>query len=476
VTRSIRLLAALAAALVAATCATNPVTGKSELSLISEKDEIAMGKQAAASTVQTIGVIPDSSVQTYVSHLGKELAAHTERPNLPWQFVAVDDPVVNAFALPGGYIFVTRGILTHMNNEAELATVLGHESGHVAAKHSVQQMSQAEVAQLGLGIGMAVSPEIAKYGQVAQAGLQVLFLKFSRDDESQADALGFKYALADGYDVRQMVPVFEMLDGVTKLAGGSQLPEWESTHPNPGNRVTATQGRLTKVTVNLSSYKVNREAYLRHIDGMVYGENPRNGFFQNGLFLQPDLKFQIRFPDGWATQNQADAVMAASKQQDAVIELRQVQGTASAAAQQFFSQQGTTAGASASGGLHGLPSVVREFGAQTQDQAPVRGIAAFVEYNGATYRILTYSTAEQYANYAPAFQQTIQSFDRLTDPAALNVRPKHVRIVRVPRAMTLEEFNAQSPSSISIDELALINGVEKGATIPAGQSIKRVTD
>jgi predicted Zn-dependent protease len=234
-------------ALLLTTCATNPVTGKSELALVSEAQEIEMGKQGAAEVAQTIGLYPDPAVQAYVSRLGLTLAARTQRPNLPWQYQVVDDPAVNAFALPGGFIFVTRGLLTSITNEAELASVLGHESGHVAARHSVQQISRTEVAQFGLGLGSILSPDVAKYGDVAGAGLSVLFLKFSRDDETQADQLGFGYALADGYDVRQMVDVFKMLDSEEKLGGGGRLPEWQSTHPDPGNRIKATQTRLSAV-------------------------------------------------------------------------------------------------------------------------------------------------------------------------------------------------------------------------------------
>jgi len=209
--RTLRGCSALAGVLLAS-CAVNPVSGNSELALVSESQEIEMGKQGAADVAQSIGLYQDAAVQAYVSRVGLTLAARTERPGLPWAFQVVDDPTVNAFALPGGYIFVTRGFLTHITNEAELATVLGHESGHVAARHSVQQISRAQVAQLGLGIGSMLSSGIREYSGVAGAGLGLLFLKFSRDDETQADQLGFRYALADGYDVRQMVSVFQMLD------------------------------------------------------------------------------------------------------------------------------------------------------------------------------------------------------------------------------------------------------------------------
>lgn len=461
------------AALLLTTCATNPVTGKSELALVSEAQEIDMGKQGAADVAQSIGLYQDAAVQAYVSRLGLTLAARTERPNLPWQYQVVDDPAVNAFALPGGYIFVTRGLLTHITNEAELATVLGHESGHVAARHSVQQISREQVAQLGLGIGSILSPTVAKYGQVAGAGLSVLFLKFSRDDETQADQLGFRYALADGFDVRQMVAVFQMLDSEEKLSGGGRLPEWQSTHPDPGNRIKVTEERLTTVTEDLTTKKVGREEFLKIIDGMIYGVNPRLGFFQGPLFLHPDLKFQFRFPDGWQTQNGTDAVIGGSSAQDAMIELRGAPGSAAQASQTFFTQQGLQAGSVGKTSIHGFPAVTGEFSAQS-DQTAVHGIAAFVEYGGTTYELLAYSTSDKFSAYAPLFQQSIGSFDRLTDAKALAAQPMRLKLERAPRAMTLAQFNSQFPSSVPAEEVAVINGVGPTDQLQAGQTVKRV--
>jgi predicted Zn-dependent protease len=455
------------------TCATNPVTGKSELALVSESQEIDMGKQGAADVAQSIGLYRDPAVQSYVSRLGLTLAARTERPNLPWQYQVVDDPAVNAFALPGGYIFVTRGLLTHITNDAELATVLGHESGHVAARHSVQQISRAEVAQLGLGLGSILSSGIRKYSGAAGAGLGLLFLKFGRDDETQADQLGFRYALADGYDVRQMVSVFQMLDQQEKLSGGGRLPEWQSTHPDPGNRIKATEQRIAAVHEDLNTKKVGREEFLKMIDGMVYGENPRQGYFQGPLFLHPDLKFQFRFPDGWKTQNGSDAVIGGSAAGDAVIELRGAAGTAAEASQKFFAQEGLQAGSISQNNIHGFPALSGEFSAQT-DQGVVRGIATFLEYGGTTYQITAYTTSDRFNSYSSAFQRSSASFDRLTDPAALAVQPMRVKLERAPRAMTLDQFNTQYPSSVSSDEVALINGVGKSDGLRSGETIKRV--
>src|SRR5688500_6955190 len=171
-------------------CATNPATGEREISLIGEGQEVQMGQESDPQIVASMGLYQDEAVQQYVNQLGQRLAAASERPDLPWTFRVIDDPTVNAFAVPGGFIYITRGLMAHMTSEAQLVGVLGHEIGHVTARHSVSQMSRQQLAQLGLGIGMILSPQLAQLGDLAGAGLQVLFLKYSRDNENEADELG----------------------------------------------------------------------------------------------------------------------------------------------------------------------------------------------------------------------------------------------------------------------------------------------
>lgn len=469
------LLGTAVVAVALSTCATNPVTGKKELSFVSESQEISMGRDYAGQVSREMGVYADSSVQSYVSGLGRELAAGTERPRLPWTFTVMDDPQVNAFALPGGFVFITRGIMTHMNSEAELATVVGHEIGHVTARHSVQQMTRQQLAQIGLVAGAIASEKIAQNLGTISQGLGVLFLKYSRDDESQADGLGFRYALNDGYDVRRMVDMFQVLQRVTASAG-QRIPEWQSTHPDPGNRIEATEARLAKVTVPLDGRKVRREEFLKQIDGMVFGDNPRQGFFKGTSFLHPDLAFQLDFPAGWKTANQPQAVLGVSDKQDAQAQLALAGKAAPAEAlRQFLGQQGVTAGRTDQSPINGNAGARGTFTAQTQEGNQLAGEVAFVSYGGATYQLLGITTAAGWRAYGGVFDQFIGSFRRLTDPAALNVRPNRISVVKVPRPMTLADFNKQFPSVIEIDKLALINGMEDGeAELAQGDLVKRV--
>ena len=459
----------LISALLLCSCVRNPATGKLELDLVSHDQEIQMGQQAKLETEQTLGIYKEKpALNDYVAALGKDLAAVSNEPQDPFSYEIVDDSSVNAFALPGGPIFVTRGILGYLNTEAELAAVMGHETGHVVAHHSANQISKAELAQVGLGIGAAISPALGSLAQAAGAGLQLLFLSYSRDDETQADELGFRFMTKAGYDPHQMLPLFTMLEGVTRQAGAGKTPEWLQTHPNPGNRFEATQQRLkTELKGTTDGMKVKRDEYLKVIDGIVFGEDPRQGYFKGDTFLDPSLKLQWTLPKGWAHQNSPQSVAGQSPKKDAIVGL-QAAGKLSPeeAAQKLFSQQGVVQGQPVD--VHGA-KIARRFEAKTQ-QGSVEGVVAFIPYQGLTYMLLGYTAAGGLAAYGDTFLSSMSSFGELKDASALNAQPARVKIVHLGAPMSVEAFNAQYPSTIKPDLLALINGVEAGAQIPAGSA------
>ncbi|MEL6123598.1 MAG: M48 family metalloprotease, partial [Bacteroidota bacterium] len=252
-------------------CAVNPVTGKKQVVFISESQEIAMGKQYDPSIIAEFGMYEDEDLQSFITAKGKEMGAISHRPELDYQFRILDSPVVNAFAVPGGYIYFTRGIMAHFNNEAEFAGVLGHEIGHVTARHSVVQMSKQQLYSGLFVAGMIVSEEFRQFGELGSQALGALFLKFGRDDESQSDELGVDYSTQIGYDSHEMANFFNVLDRKRELAGQQRIPEFQSTHPDPVNRFNRVH-HLSKIYQEksaFSSLKVNRDSYLRLIDGLV---------------------------------------------------------------------------------------------------------------------------------------------------------------------------------------------------------------
>jgi predicted Zn-dependent protease len=465
-----KLIAAAAGAAIVA-CATNPATGRKQLILVSEAQELAMGKEADQQAVAAYGVYPDPSIQTYVEGLGRRLAASSERPSLPWSFKVVDDPAVNAFALPGGYIYATRGIMTHLSSEAELAAVIGHEIGHVTGRHSASQMSKQQLAMGGLIVGMAVKPELQRFGGLVQQGLGLMFLKFGRDDENEADELGLRYMTREDYDPREMLEVFGVLDRTTRAAGAGRMPDWLSTHPSPENRLARIQERIA--ATGATGKVVSGDAYLRRLDGMVFGDNPREGFFKGNAFYHPDLRFQLEFPRGFKMQNQKQAVAGVSERQDAMIALTLTAGTPEQAARRFLSQQGLQAGRSGRDTIGGLPAYVGFFEAATE-QGTLRGEVAFIGYDDKTYRILAYTPADRFASYQGAFGEAIRSFAALTDARYLDVQPKRIDIVTLDREMSLAEFARAHPSTVEVETVGLINGVDANQTLMRGTLAKRV--
>jgi predicted Zn-dependent protease len=464
----------LVAVAMLAACATNPVSGDRELALVSEAQEIQIGKNTAEQAERQFGLVEDAELQAYVHRLGLQLAQASERPELPWTFRVADDPTPNAFAAPGGYIFITRGLLVLLRNEAELVSILGHEIGHVTARHSVAMMSRAQLAQLGLGIGSILSPTVAQFGDLAAGGLQLLFLSYGRDAERQADDLGYRYALEQGYDVREMVNVFAALQRSAQMAGQSQVPSWLASHPYPEDRIARINKRLATLPAVAPPRRIGEDEYLAQIDGLVYGDNPREGYFEANRFIHPELAFRIDFPRGWRTQNLTQAVVAGSPGEDALVQLMLVTGTLKQAADAFFAQQGLAPGRVGSQQVNGLPAITGTFEAQTA-QTKLGGVVAFVSLEGRTYRILGYTPAAKQAEYEPTFRAALNSFARLTDAAALDRQPQRLAIVRVRRAMTVVEFNKAHPSTVPVEELALINQLPgPQAVMPENFKAKRV--
>ena len=343
-------------------CARNPVTGKRQIVLMSESQEIAMGVSSNPQVLAEFGEYPDSNLQRYINDIGQRMAKISHRPNLEFHFKVVDSDVVNAFAIPGGYVYFTRGILAYFNNEAQLAGVLGHEIGHVTARHGVSQQTKQMGGQLILIGAMIASPKLAQFGEQLSQGMQLLFLKFSRDDESQSDELGVAYSSKIGFDAQHMATFFLTLN---RLGGGDEsterIPTFMSTHPDPVDRNKKVQAMaLDFQAKNPGNFLVNRDGYLRLIDGIIYGEDPNQGFVENMVFYHPQLKFQFPIPSNWKYQNSpAQFQMASPDQKALMIMTLAPEKTLGEAATNFaqknklsvLSQQNTT--------INGLPAIVQ---------------------------------------------------------------------------------------------------------------------
>jgi len=458
----------IAAVAALASCTLNPATGERQLTLMSEAQEIEIGRRAVPQVLASFGEYPDEEWQRYVSRLGRELAAESERPNLPWGFHVLDDPLVNAFAYPGGQIYVTRGILAHFESEAELASVLGHEIGHVTARHSVEQMSEQQLAQLGLGVAAVASEDFRPYAPFAAAGLQLLFLKFSRDDERQSDELGLRYMTRAGYDPREMPEVFRTLDRIEDASGGSRVPAWQSTHPDPIDRVERIEERIEQLPPGQLGGTVNRAAYLRRLQGMTFGTNPRHGYSIGSTFYHPEMAFQVAFPDGWQIVNQRQVAGAVSPGEDAVVVLTVVkERSPTEAARSFFESDAIEPGRSWRDDFY-------DFQAATSEGGILRGSVGFVVRGEAVVRLLAYTDDASYGAYADILRRSVSSFRELRDRRHLDVEPARIDIIELPSAMTFDEFSRRYPSTVERSELAVLNGVTTGQQLERGRLMKRI--
>ncbi len=437
---------------------------------ITRSQEARLGAEEAKKVEQTMGLMHDAKLEPYVRAIGEKLAAASDMPEGPWYFMVVDLPDPNAFALPGGFIYVTRGLVSLVNSEDELAGVIGHEIGHVTARHSVEQMSRAQLAQLGLGVAAIASEEFRQYAGLASQGLNVLFLKFGRDDENQSDSLGLRYMTRAGYDPHEMPKVFATLDRVTQSHSLRGTPQWLSTHPDPGNRIANIDARIGQLPPELQQGTVGRESYLNRLAGMIFADDPRQGYTIGQTYYHPELSFKIDFPNQWQIINQRQAVGALSPNRDASVVLTlSDKDSPRAAFEAFFSQQGIQRGPNRGRNIYSFRAVDTQTG-----EGRAEGLIGYLSHDGQVYQLMGYTGLDTWQGYANGMHESLASFTRVTDRRYLEVSPATIDIVKLPRSMNLTEFVRRYPSTIDVEQLALINGVNVDTVMDPGRLVKRV--
>ena len=466
-------------------CARNPVTGKSQVVLMSEAQEIAMGDEADPQIIAQYGLYEDSALQRYFNLKGQELARVSHRPNLVYHFRVLDSDVVNAFAVPGGYVYFTRGIMGHLNDEAQFTGVLGHEIGHVAARHSVAQQRNALLGQLGILAGVVINPNLARFAESASQGLQLMLLKFGRDAERQADELGVEYSSKLKYDAHHMADFFITLER-QRPEGSEELPDFLSTHPNPGDRNVTVNQLATdwQKKLNLTNPAVNRNAFLKHIDGVIYGEDPRGGYKEGNMFYHPVLKFQFATPADWMYQNSPQQVQFAPKDGKALMFMTLAKGnTLQEASNGFLQQNNMRVVESQNTTVNGLPAIAvvadpqpaadQQQQQQQQQTEQLRTLSYFIQYNGSIYLLMGVTSLANFNSYADTFSRTMESFRQLTDPAKLNKKPERIRLRTVNQTTTLQAaLTSLGTPQARLNELSIVNGMQLTDQVPAGTMIK----
>jgi predicted Zn-dependent protease len=457
----------------ALSCAINPVTGKREFSLISESEEIALGRQTDVEIRHQYGVYDDPKLNGYVESVGRALVPHTHRPNLDYHFAVLDTPVVNAFAVPGGYIYVTRGIVALMGSEAELAVVLGHELGHVNARHSVRRMSEMMLVQVGLAVGSALSETFAEISGLAGVGIQLLFLKYSRDDERQADSLGVEYARKGTYNPGEMVGFFGSLEKLGDLSGGQALPGFLSTHPLTSDRIEKVRTMLAETDQSLA---IKRNEYLQKLDGLVYGDDPRQGYVDGQSFYHPELAFAFSFPGGWTVQNTPARVSIVSKDEKAAI-LLQAEKSDLSLPDYSRKRAEDIKGSQLLGedrlSISGLDSYHQIYDVSNQEGTPLRLRLSVIRKGNYIYTFTALSSTEEFESHDADFRRTVQSFAELRDSSRLKKRASRLRIIEADGRSTLEQTLTKAGVKKELrPKFAIMNGMDLGTKPSAGRLVK----
>lgn len=472
-------------------CATEPslYSGKTGYYGYTWEQEQQLGRTSDAGIVAQMGIYQDEQLASYIRSIGQDLlnqsAIRSESaPELyrgtEFTFRLLDSPVVNAFALPGGYVYVTRGLLAHLESEAQLAVVIAHEITHVEARHASKQALKQQLGQIGLIAGAVIGEQIAENKELARSMVnlggdifQIVTLKYGRDAERESDLHGVEYASKAGYAAAEGSAFFRSLSRISEKSGQS-IPSWMSSHPDPGEREKTIQ-ELSKswAATNDRQPIVGRERYLEMIDGLVVGENPRNGYAYEGRFYHPDLKLQFDTPNGWKLQNESGTVYLTDPSGSVMVAFTIAKESSPLeAARALVEKLKIEASYAQDTRVNGLPAYVVE-GNLATESGVLTLHSTFVQLGNHVFTILGYGSSNSF----PIHQKTIRgiagSFQELTNPQILTIQPYRISVEQVQRAAPFRELlPSRLPTGTDAQDWAIMNQVQIDDPIEAGRLIK----
>jgi predicted Zn-dependent protease len=438
------------------------------------------GAKPDPQVIAQFGLFENPKLQQYITTQGKRMTAISDRPG-DYGFTVVDSPVINAFATPDGHVYFTRGIMAYFNNEAQFTGVLGHELGHITARHGQKQQTRSTISSILLAGASMASKSIASIAQPLSSVVGIGLLKYGRDAENEADQLGVKYSTKVGYDAAQMADFFLTLERTEKASGGGSTPGFLSTHPNSADRYQRVKGLASqaKQTAGGRALTVNRDSYLRSIDGLPYGEDPRQGFVESSVFYLPEQKLRMPIPSGWKTQNSPEQFQMAEPSGKAIVALVAAgSGTLDAAAQSLAKQLGLSSPSAQQTTINSFPAMVVEGdqAASSQQSAAAHVRAYLIQDGKSVYALIGLAPAASFSTYASQFASVAQGFQRLTDASKLNRQPERIRIKTATATTTLASALAANgvPSS-RYEEVAILNGMQTNAQLSKGMLYKVVS-
>jgi predicted Zn-dependent protease len=479
-------VALLAGLLLLGGCATNPVTGGKDIVTISEEQEIEIGRKTHPQILRQYGRYDDETLQQYVNSVGQKIAANSHRPNLQYTFTVLDSEEVNAFALPGGYVYITRGIMAYLNSEAELAAVLGHEVGHVTARHSVRQQSGATAAGIGATL-VGILTGSGDLASIANMAGTALVSGYGRDMELEADQIGAQYLDRLGFEPEAMIDVVRLLKNQEMLEVQMARQEGRkprvyhgvfSSHPDNDTRLKEVVLSAKKFT-NQEVRPDNRDGFLARIDGLPMGHSRAQGTVRGSRFYHADMGITLAFPTGWIVDNQQARVMAYPEGKEAFMELTAQAPPQGVAPREFLGRmlQGmptTSSEAFKANNLEGYTALVRSTTLPWGNQGPVR--VAVVYYNNLAYVFKGASRLSAgMSSLDPVFMSTVKTFRRLRDNEFPAAEPDRIRVIKATERTTMEQLAKSSPiKKYPLERLRLLNDLYPDKQPVAGQRLKVV--
>ncbi len=462
-------------------CSTNPATGENQFTaLMSPQQEVQVGAQEHAKIMKQYGVYDDEKVQAYIDRVGEKVVQYTERPEVDYKFFLLDSPIVNAFALPGGYVYLTRGLLSLSNSEAEMAAVLAHETGHITARHSAERYSRGVATSVGATL---LSAALGSSGASEALGMGAnLYLKsYSRGQEHQADSLGIRYLSRTGYAPSAMTSFLSNLQAETNLqakqAGrsASASANYFSTHPATAERVSKT---ISEANLYAQQGIINRDVYLRTIDGMTYGDSAAQGFVRENTFYHPPLGFKFSVPDNFKIVNQPTQVLATSKDGSGII-FDFAPNKDRYSAQKFLSDvwlQGKQAPNKIEGmsvnGMRAATTLVR--GQVNGRDTNIRLVAIEWEQDKVVrFQIgmpLNLSTSKE-----KVLKSSIYSFKRMTRSEQKSIKPYRLKVITSRASDTVASLSKRMPyDDLQEDRFRVLNGLAPNDKLVANRLYKMV--
>lgn len=484
-----QVAAALLAALAVTGCATNPVSGRPNVVMGSMQGEKEQSRRYYQEIIRAYGLYEDQALQDYVQSVGERVAKNSHLPDWEWKFTVLDDESINAFTTGGGYVYVHRGLLAYMTSEAELAGVLGHEIGHVTARHPARRQTRGVLAGV-LATGAAIMTGSSAVAQLANIGAEAWLQGYGRENEMEADRLGLEYATKTGYRPEAMAEVFKVFKQQESFELQRAKDEGReprlyhgvfSSHPAPDARmIQAAKGAANVTTEPEGGWIDNRDAFMRAIDGMPYGTSRAQGIVRDNRFYHADMGITMAFPRGWTIENQRDQILAYTKNKDAVMQITSPPRPDKKGPREFLLER--LKGASISkgealnvNGMEGYTLVTRRGSPLDGGEGPVRWVVLYRDKSTFLLGGASRSAGAGLPADDGLFLSSIQTLRALKPSEYPLAQPYRIKVITADANTKLDDYAKNVPvEKYQKEELQLLNGMYPNGKVKPGQYLKVV--